>query len=220
MAISYTSNTIASVAANTTSTTTSFTVSGSAPLLVVAVSLYESIAPSSVTFNGQSLTKAVDQVSGDSNLRNASIWYLAAPPAGTYNVVVNHSSVSGSGAVDIILVNNASQINPLDATGSTNAGGTTPQATITTTNASDIVIQGVIGSSAPSGWTLQHSQTLINSLSTNTSLLTAYKNFTSTQSPSTLGVSVGGGTVEIASVLAAFKEGTASSGGTLTMMGV
>ena len=48
--------------------------------------------PTSVTYNGQALTKLAGFMGGPGNDNNVSLWRLLAPPAGTANVVVTHQN--------------------------------------------------------------------------------------------------------------------------------
>ncbi|MEQ1909419.1 MAG: hypothetical protein ABMA15_11380, partial [Vicinamibacterales bacterium] len=50
------------------------------------------IEPSSVTYNGQALTKLVTNVAGSSIYANASLWYRLAPSTGTNTVAVTYPS--------------------------------------------------------------------------------------------------------------------------------
>jgi hypothetical protein len=63
--------------------------SGANKLLIVSIAGQQPSATSTVTFNGLPLLQLVN-LSNPSQTR-VNVWYLANPPIGTYNIVVNNS---------------------------------------------------------------------------------------------------------------------------------
>lgn len=95
MAIAYDTNSdFGGWQAGATSKTWSHTCSGSDRILVVYVTVSPgvgSVEPTSVTYNGVSLTK-LGSVAGSSS--NIGLWYLLAPASGANNIVVTFASAT------------------------------------------------------------------------------------------------------------------------------
>ena len=96
--IKYDSSTISNVADSGAVRTFSHTVADYGDrVLVVASAARGGVTISSVTFNGDALTKAVDtQLGGD---ERTEIWYILDPDVGTHDVVVTYSATQTLGVV-------------------------------------------------------------------------------------------------------------------------
>lgn len=102
----------------TTSYTYSHTCSGTDRILWVGVTTHTTKTVNGVTYNGVSLTKAVDKTDG----AYISLWYLIAPATGANNVVISTTSGLGRMNSDCASYTGASQTGQPDAT---NTGGPT-----------------------------------------------------------------------------------------------
>ena len=126
---------------STTSSDTTLTLShqiggGENRLLVVGISAEcnEGISVTSVTYNGQALTKVASAVADSGTVGLADLWYLLEadlPPAGTYNVRVTTSgyAVKSVGAISLAGV---AQQAPEDSNTKTNVGPEYISTSITT----------------------------------------------------------------------------------------
>lgn len=114
------------------------TSSGADRLMLVNVSTADSGGskiPTSVTYDGQSLTKIADAEDiGDTN--RADLWKLVNPPSGSANVVVTLVDVSSSVVVGIATFEGVEQTTPLGtaATNQGNSGTLTVDVTGTATD--------------------------------------------------------------------------------------
>ncbi len=97
---------------------------GSDQCLVVSLAIQNSAQPSitAVTYNGVSLTKAVERVSGANAVCNLSIWVLVAPATGSNNVAISYSN-GGGGSVGITgYVETLTVVNQTDPIGASSTG--------------------------------------------------------------------------------------------------
>lgn len=110
------------------SRTFSFAVTGGADSLLLVLVASSGASPTSVTHNGDSLTKYIER---DGTSCGSSIWYRAAPDAGTYNVVVTWSTSNNYsiGAVELSGVSTVSPFADSDSTSGTM--GTSASRTVT-----------------------------------------------------------------------------------------
>ena len=120
--------------ASSSTRTVSFT-NTAGTFMVVGIARFRNVTTNSVTYNGVSMTKAVESIESSAN--RSEIWYLASPATGTNNLVVTFSSATDDGLVigftSMTGVNNSSPI----GTTANQAGGTTsttPSIAITTAN--------------------------------------------------------------------------------------
>lgn len=127
--------------ASINTTTTAYTCTGSARLLVVTIVYGNSGSGtiSSLTYNGVALTQAINQSNGNSSAR-AELWYLLAPASGAHNIVFSWSA-GPSGNVSPFAASYTG-VKALDATGfnAPNASNSTLTATVTTTTDNDWMI--------------------------------------------------------------------------------
>ncbi len=100
--------TIDGMTGSATSDSLSFTSAVGANLLVV-VFAGEDRAVTALTYNGQTLTKAVERAEG---VQKSEIWYMASPPSGAYTLAISAADQGGSSA-------NASQYAVFNVTGVT-----------------------------------------------------------------------------------------------------
>jgi len=103
---------------------------------------------SSVTYNGASLTKAVEVNSGDipaSATLAVSIWYRVAPTSGTNSVAVTYTGTVNHSVAYAVTLSGVDQTNPLDATNSSHAlSESSPLSTpVTVVAANSWIIDGV-----------------------------------------------------------------------------
>ncbi|MFN7982695.1 MAG: hypothetical protein U0Q11_12620 [Vicinamibacterales bacterium] len=101
------------------------------------------VEPTSVTFAGQSLTKAVTAISGTTIFDNVSLWYLVAPNTGTGTITATYPS-----AIDFPMgiassVYGAKQAAPEVTNSSVNNAGMT-STSITTLTAGSWVVDGIV----------------------------------------------------------------------------
>jgi hypothetical protein len=132
---------------------------GTNRLLVVGISAEcdVSVSVSSVTYNGQGLTKAASAVADTSTVGVAELWYLLEadlPSAGTYTVAVNTSgyAVKSVGAVSF---EGVAQQAPEATNTSTNVGPNSISTSITTLTDGawvvDVVVDGNASAFTPDG---------------------------------------------------------------------
>jgi hypothetical protein len=143
MAIAIDSTSSGMASAGTT-VTVSHTVSGSQRMLVVGVATNGAV-PSGVTFNGVAMTL---KTSGNSGGNISSVWYLAAPDVGTFNIVVTKGSGVGTALGGISFTGADPVIG-----GSNNASGTSATAStiVTVAGTSGYVVDCVwTGNPTPS----------------------------------------------------------------------
>jgi hypothetical protein len=144
---------------NTTNLSMPFTVSSGASVLVVTLldkmSTAGGVAPTTLSWNGQTLTRLVNTVDSASTYREASIYYLFNPPAGSGTITNNLKP----GAVTITMIQ-AFTITNVDTTvtplvGATNTtSGTTNFLSFNMTNVSPgswAAVGGILGSTLPGG---------------------------------------------------------------------
>ncbi|MEZ4959932.1 MAG: DNRLRE domain-containing protein, partial [Saprospiraceae bacterium] len=127
---------------NSSSATISYTnASGSNKLLVVGVSAQQpGQSVNSVTYNGLALTK-LGKFS-NSNQSRIEIWYLKAPPVGTYNVVVSNSA-SENGVIGVMSFSGVNQTSPFRTL--VTAQGSSTTATVTAASAVGELVYSVVG---------------------------------------------------------------------------
>ena len=120
--------------ASSSTRTVSFT-NTAGTFMVVGIARFRNVTTNSVTYNGVSMTKAVESIESSAN--RSEIWYLASPATGANNLVVTFSGATDDGLVigftTMTGVDNASPI----GTTASQAGGTTstaPSIAITTAN--------------------------------------------------------------------------------------
>lgn len=160
--------------ASGSSQTISVTVASDADFLIVAPQAWECAGatpsvvtgPSTVTANGNSMflakTESID--TGGNCSQNTSIYYLATPPTGTYDVVVTYPSTMNGIYGSIISFKGVKSTSQPDATNSsTSTWCSNPvNRTITTVADNSLVIDNVQPSSGTLG-TPSGGQTQINS---------------------------------------------------------
>lgn len=107
--------------------------------LIVRLDNNNALQPTSVTFNGDALTLAINSTKGVDKYN--FIYYLAIPDVGTYNVVINFGSSSRCVATATNL-SGVDTANMIGATANTTADqtGTTPYLAITTTYANSLIV--------------------------------------------------------------------------------
>jgi prepilin-type N-terminal cleavage/methylation domain-containing protein len=149
---------------STTSTANPMTLShtiggGTNRLLVVGISAEcnEGITVTSVTYNGQALTKAASVQADTGTVGTADLWYLleaGLPAAGTYNVEVTTSGYTAKSVGAISLAGVAQQA-PESSNTNTNVGPDYISTSITTLTDGawvvDVVEQGNAGAFTPDG---------------------------------------------------------------------
>ena len=140
---------------STTSSTTSWafgsvTVAGANPLLLVRVALSSGVV-NSITLNGQPLAFVRGEV-GDMGWRMET-WYLKAPPAGPFPLVIN-LSVSGTVVASATIYNNTDQITPIGASSITSSFSVTAFSSNLTTLATNSLISNFVLVSSSDALTL------------------------------------------------------------------
>jgi hypothetical protein len=108
-------------------------------LLTVQVSPLDATAVSSVTFNGQSLTKLDSSINGNAE---ADIWYLINPPATTANVVVTLAANKQFNAGAIAFYN-VDQTTPFGTVFKSTGNSGTASTTVTDATVNDYVVDAV-----------------------------------------------------------------------------
>lgn len=106
------------------STTITFAATVQATGFLCVVTLSRDLVVDSVTFNGDALTKRVEQIG--SNDLVAAIWTITTPDVGTFNVVINNTGAAtymAGVAVEFLGVDTTS---PVDATDSEETTGANP----------------------------------------------------------------------------------------------
>ncbi len=148
LAVDSTSATDTTSIASTTITISFNNVAGD--LMVVGESMWQTLSGTgdvtAVTYNGVSLTKAVDQtvntgIGPPYGLRS-QVWYLIAPATGTNNLVVTITSITELLAVrtGILTLSGADQTTPLDQTGVNTGTGMTLTSAVTTTANGEYIV--------------------------------------------------------------------------------
>ncbi len=141
------STTINYSSSDRSSATFSHTVpAGNQRLLVVIIHMEGTRDVTSVTYSGQSLTRAIRQNSGNTSRGQIQIWYLVSPPTGTANVVVTYSGVQDWDGITVLNYVGVAQTSPVGATAGRTLTtiSTTQSVSITTTVANSMVIGGVV----------------------------------------------------------------------------
>lgn len=131
------------IGSSATSVTFAHSVTGTNPLLVVGTTLDTNpdiINMSTVTYNGTSLTNI-------GRIRNATtteteLWYLAAPAAGSHDIVVTPSAAADF-TVQAITISGMDQSAPLDTSNTATGTSTTPSRAITPGVNNTIIIDNV-----------------------------------------------------------------------------
>jgi hypothetical protein len=93
-----------------------------------------------VTYNGASLTKIWDQLSGTNNERHTG-WYKVAPDTGAHDIVVTYSAVEDEMIVGGMSFNGVDQSTPV-GTANSNTGTTATSTVNVTSAAGDLVVDG------------------------------------------------------------------------------
>lgn len=139
MAIAFDNSAVGS-AASGTSATFSLTVSGSNRILIVGVVLRSpnsASGPSSVTYNGVSLTQiAVIDIS----FMNLSLWRLVNPSTGANNVVVTNGATSSNIAATAVSYTGVNQTTPLGTATSNSASSASSMSTTVSSNSGELVV--------------------------------------------------------------------------------
>lgn len=111
-----------------------------ASLLVVTVGESRTVTVTGVTYNGDALTKAIEDNTGTPY---ASIWYIVNPDEGVHNIIVTYSSaitIPRAGGASFIGTDTSS---PLGATHNNNGTAQNKSIDITTTQAGSVIIDCV-----------------------------------------------------------------------------
>lgn len=120
-----------------TSLTTSRTqIAGIDPILVVEVATEDDPTHDSVTFNGVSMTKQVDQLNGTT--RRVTIWTLVNPDVVTANIVV---TLGSAGDIGMIATSweNVNQSTPVNATAGNSGSSTTPSVVVNSASGERVI---------------------------------------------------------------------------------
>ena len=132
---------------NTDHTSTIFshsTPAGSNRALLVIVGIRGDESVTSLTYSGVSLTQAVANGAGDADGQRVEIWYLANPPTGSHNVVVNFATSTNPDGIVAMSYNGADQLNPIGGTAGNNDNtGTNPSAEINVYSDDALIVGGV-----------------------------------------------------------------------------
>lgn len=112
---------------------------------------------STVTYNGVTLTKAVDAVVGTTTLLNVEIWYLLEtnlPASGSYTVSVTFTAAQAAVVVCAMSVSGLKQniTEPEAINSTTNAAANTYISTSITTLTDNALVIDVVGSGNPVSW--------------------------------------------------------------------
>jgi VCBS repeat-containing protein len=94
---------------------------------------------SAVTFNGVALTKIAERVTTATNFACASLWYLTAPPVGTFTVAVTYQSTITTKTAGSVSLNNVKQAAPDASNGALNDTGAA-STSLTTLVANSMVV--------------------------------------------------------------------------------
>jgi len=120
--------------------------SGSYQLLAVAVIIRGDKSVSSITYSGESLTRATFEDGGGSDRQRVELWYLVNPPVGTADVIVHFASSVNPSGIAAVNFTGVDQSDPIGAT----AGASSPPAAnndattdITTENADSLIFGAV-----------------------------------------------------------------------------
>ncbi len=131
------------------SATWNFTVTGSNPVLLVYVTLYNGSAPTvtGITYNSVALTK-VDSITAalEGNNQDTEMWVLKAPSTGTHSIVASFSGTIdfyAAGAESYTGVNQTSPINA-HSTGQNTSAGTSFSQAVTSTGGNNCWITGIM----------------------------------------------------------------------------
>ncbi len=155
---------------NTVLTWTHVTASQSNRLLIVGIGTQKTTTPAStvtaVTYNGVALTKSTAQAGPASNgWVDDEVWYLVAPPVGSFTVSVTVSATSAIAAGSLGLYN-VDQTTPLPLTNSNSGSTANPSITLSGTNSNQWVVNVMANETDPStpsvGMTAQWSNTTGN----------------------------------------------------------
>lgn len=126
--------------ASSSTRTVSFT-NTAGTFLVVGIARFRNVTTNSVTYNGVSMTKAVESIESSAN--RCELWYLANPATGANNIVVTFSTTTDDGlvigSISFTGVDNAS---PIGTTANQVAGTTSnsPSIAITTANNNSYIV--------------------------------------------------------------------------------
>ncbi len=112
---------------------------GSNRLLIVSLTSKRDGSFSAVTYNGVALTKIRDDY-GAALQQRSQLWYLIAPPVGTFNVVATVSGSINDTSYGGLSLDGVDQTSPIEAnngnSGAVN-GSTNPSAAVTTVTNND-----------------------------------------------------------------------------------
>jgi len=140
-----------------TSLSKSFTVTAGAGVLVVVLldkgtsSTPSGVAPSTLNWNGQTLTRAVTTVDSGSVYRDASIYYVYTPSAGTANITGNLTAIPTCTYLEAYTLSGVNT-NVVPLTGAANSvSGTNLAFTVTATANSWVTVGGVLGAYGVAG---------------------------------------------------------------------
>lgn len=122
-------------AAPTSLTTSRTQIAGVDPVLVVSVGTEADVAHSSVTFDGQSLTKQVDQLGTG---RRVSIWTLINPPVTTANIVVTLGAAADVGMIATSW-EDTHQVTPVNATAGNSGSSTSPSVVVASASGERVI---------------------------------------------------------------------------------
>ncbi|HTB84169.1 MAG TPA: hypothetical protein VK742_10990 [Candidatus Sulfotelmatobacter sp.] len=140
-----------------TSINKSFTVTTGASVLVVVLldkgtsSTPSGVAPTTLSWNGQTLTRAINTVDTGSIYRDASIYYVYSPPAGTANITGTLTATPTCTYMEAYTLSGVNT-NAAPLTGAANSvSGTNLAFTVTATANSWVTVGGVLGAYGVAG---------------------------------------------------------------------
>lgn len=120
----------------TSLTTSRIQAAGIDTLLVVSVATEDDPTHDSVTFNGVSMTKQVDQLNGTT--RRITMWTLVDPDVTTANIVV---TLGSAGDVGIVATSweNVDQVTPVNASAGNSGSSTTPSVVVNSASGERVI---------------------------------------------------------------------------------
>lgn len=120
----------------TSLTTSRIQAAGTDTLLVVSVATEDDPTHDSVTFDGVSMTKEVEQLNGSS--RRVSMWTLVAPNVTTANIVV---TLGSAGDIGMIATSweNVDQVTPVNASAGNSGSSTTPSVVVNSASGERVI---------------------------------------------------------------------------------